>query len=81
VAPSDADHGRDEAVVSFAVNVGGSRMTDERTPREASAACAPAIRRAVAKPGSGASRSVPTRPGASPSVQDAMTRGRSESWS
>ena len=66
--------------------VGASRTTDERTPREAreSVSCAVARRIAgplpgvAAGPGSCPSRSVATRPGASPSVPEAMTNGRSE---
>jgi hypothetical protein len=73
----DADQGRDEAVIARTVDSRAKRTIEERTPRVTSdlAAWAPAMRGCT--PGSGSSRSVATRPGARPSMPEAMTSGRS----
>src|ERR1035437_10984563 len=68
--------------------VGGSRTTDERTPREARSRVICALRARIAGPPvksvaaasrSGMSRSVARRPGATPSVPEACARETSMS--
>ena len=81
----DADDRRHEAVVAVAVHGGGSRTTDERTPRSASERSSSEVSQRVRgpspdgpAPGSCPSRSVASVPARRRGFPEAITSGRSE---